>query len=379
MEEKNNTVEKNIRILLVDDDEDEYVIIRGQLSEISDMSFEISWAEGYSQAHNIIKNNQFDVCLVDYLLGKNNGIELIRDLKRKGVNIPFILLTGKGDHNLDLKAMLEGAVDYLEKEGMKPSQLDRSIRYAVQNQKIIAELTLARERQAELAKKILESQEKEREFVARDLHDSIGTGLSAVHFALGREIDKIEKSGTSTINLDGLNRINDMLVDIIEETRRISGNLRPSILDNLGVLPAISSFIRQFRKVYQDVNFESEFEIDEKDIPEKLKIIIYRIVQEGLTNAAKHSQATQVELLITNKENCIELDISDNGKGFDIDTTRLNASENNNMGLMGMVERVILAGGEIDIITKPGDGTKIQVLFPFLKPEKILAEQCVRG
>jgi signal transduction histidine kinase len=379
LEKKNNTVEKNIRILLVDDDEDEYVIIRGQLSEISDMSFEISWAEGYSQAHNIIKNNQFDVCLVDYLLGKNNGIELIRDFKRKGVNIPFILLTGKGDHNLDLKAMLEGAVDYLEKEGMKPSQLDRSIRYAVQNQKIIAELTLARERQAELAKKILESQEKEREFVARDLHDSIGTGLSAVHFALGREIDKIEKSGTSTINLDGLNRINDMLVDIIEETRRISGNLRPSILDNLGVLPAISSFIRQFRKVYQDINFESEFEIDEKDIPEKLKIIIYRIVQEGLTNAAKHSQATQVELLITNKENCIELDISDNGKGFDIDTTRLNASENNNMGLMGMVERVILAGGEIDIITKPGDGTKIQVFFPFLKPEKILAEQCVRG
>ena len=365
MEKKNNTVEKNIRILLVDDDEDEYVIIRGQLSEISDMSFEISWAEGYSQAHNIIKNNQFDVCLVDYLLGKNNGIELIRDLKRKGVNIPFILLTGKGDHNLDLKAMLEGAVDYLEKEGMKPSQLDRSIRYAVQNQKIIAELTLARERQAELAKKILESQEKEREFVARDLHDSIGTGLSAVHFALGREIDKIEKSGTSTINLDGLNRINDMLVDIIEETRRISGNLRPSVLDNLGVLPAISSFVRQFRKVYQDINFESEFEIDEKDIPEKLKIIIYRIVQEGLTNAAKHSQATQVELLITNKENCIELDISDNGKGFDIDTTRLNASENNNMGLMGMVERVILAGGEIDIITKPGDGTKIQVFFPF--------------
>lgn len=357
-------MENHIRVLLIDDDEDEYVIIRELLTEISYTRFEISWAGSYAKADEMIINSRYDVCLVDYLLGEKNGLELIRNFKKSGIDIPFILLTGKGDHTLDLKAMLEGAVDYLEKDRMQSSHLDRSIRYAVQNQKIIEELRKSRQRQEELAKKILESQEKEREFVARDLHDSIGTSLSAVHFALGREIDIIDKSENSSINLGGLNRINDMLVDIIEETRRISGNLRPSVLDNLGVLPAINSLVRQFRKVYHDISFDFHFDVEEEDIPEKLKIIFYRLVQEGFNNAAKHSQGTKVDLVISNDGNNILLDITDNGKGFDVESTRMRASKNNNMGLEGMIERARLSGGEIGIFSEIGMGTRICIRFP---------------
>lgn len=366
MEIQNDLIQRHIKVLLIDDDEDEYIIIKNQLSGSSDMSFEVSWASNYYRAEELVSDIQFDVCLVDFALGEKDGIELIREFKKKDVHIPFILLTGKGDHRLDMLAMLEGAVDYLEKYAVSSSELDRSIRYAVQNQRIIEELRQARERQEELAKKILESQEKEREFVARDLHDSIGTSLSAVHFALGREIDLIKKSGGSAVNSDGLNRINDMLVEIIEETRRISGNLRPSILDNLGVLPAIGSFVRQFHKVYQKISFNFSFDVKEEDIPDNLKIIFYRIVQESLTNAAKHSQGSRVDLVMSKDQDNLLLDITDDGKGFDIESARTMASENKNMGLEGMIERVRLSGGEISVSSETGMGTRICARFPIV-------------
>ena len=115
MNTENSSIESRIRVLLIDDDEDEYVIIKKLLSESYVLSFDVSWAENYMKAYDILTHGNFDVCLIDFMLGDKDGIEAIRDFKKKGIRVPFILLTGRGDYDLDMMAMQEGAVDYLEK------------------------------------------------------------------------------------------------------------------------------------------------------------------------------------------------------------------------------------------------------------------------
>jgi len=362
-------IKDNIKILLIDDDEDEYIIIKELLLGIPHLSFDILWVDGYKNAIEMIGKHEHDLCLLDYRLGEVDGIEVMREFKKQGFNLPIILLTGKGNHDLDLQAMQEGAADYLEKASLEPISLERCIRYAVRNSIIIQELKKAREKQRELSMKILDSQEKERQSVARDLHDSIGSSLSAVHFALDREITLFGKSKMPEMNFDSFNRINEMIVDIIDETRRISGNLRPSILDNLGVLLAIKSFVRQFQKIYHGMSFEVRLEIEEEDIPDKLKIIFYRIVQEGLNNAVKHSQGTRINVIILMRDGYLLLEITDNGKGFNSEDIKNNTSQNN-MGLEGMIERGNLSGGEVEIISSQGEGTRIKACFPIVMKEE---------
>jgi len=104
-----------IRILLVDDDEDEYVLTRDKLSEIEGASYECDWVPTYEAGLRTIELKEHDLCLLDYSLGKRNGLELLREARAGGIQIPFVLLTGQGDRELDLEAMRSGASDFLVK------------------------------------------------------------------------------------------------------------------------------------------------------------------------------------------------------------------------------------------------------------------------
>lgn len=123
---------KIIRVLIVDDDEDDYIIIRDLFSEIEEQRFRIEWVSEFDQAVEIMKKEDFDVFLVDYYLGKNNGLELLKYAEEHGINNPFILLTGLGDREIDIKAMKSGASDYLIKGEIDHILLERSIRYSIQ-------------------------------------------------------------------------------------------------------------------------------------------------------------------------------------------------------------------------------------------------------
>ncbi len=117
-----------LRVLLVEDDEDDYVIIRDLLSEIEE--FDLQWVSDYNEALGAIGRETHDVCLLDYRLGGRSGLELLRAASGRGHNIPMILLTGQGDRELDLEAMQAGAVGYLIKGQIDAPLLERSIRYA---------------------------------------------------------------------------------------------------------------------------------------------------------------------------------------------------------------------------------------------------------
>lgn len=120
------------RVLLVDDDEDDYILTRYWFSEFQVAGCELEWVDSYAAAWDAIAHNQHDIYLVDYRLGKNNGLELLRAAMAQGCSSPIILLTGQGEREIDLDAMRAGAADYLEKSQLTAPLLERSIRYAIE-------------------------------------------------------------------------------------------------------------------------------------------------------------------------------------------------------------------------------------------------------
>ncbi|MFB8792436.1 MAG: response regulator [Potamolinea sp.] len=121
-----------VKVLLVDDDEDDYVLTRDLFSEMNGDRFELEWLSSYDAAMDAILLKQHDVYLFDYRLGERNGLELLRETVDKGCSAPIILLTGQGDREVDLEAMKAGAADYLDKSQIVAPLLERSIRYAIE-------------------------------------------------------------------------------------------------------------------------------------------------------------------------------------------------------------------------------------------------------
>ena len=348
-----------IKLLLVDDDEDDYVIIRDLLSEIDWANFDLRWASTYEAAQEAARSDEHHMFLVDYRLGERDGLELMRWLRLQGSTAPVILLTAFGDQDLDTQAMRDGAADYLEKNEITPSVLERSIRYSMERERHLALLRKSEMQLRLLSSKLIEAQEDERKIIARELHDSIGANLTAIIYGLEEAIDSV--SGEQATQLK---EVLGMAQETVEETRRISSNLRPPILDDLGILATINWFVRQFQGLYDSINIEKHIEVQEDDVADPLKIAIYRIVQEALNNAAKHSKADTVRISLRPTEERLELTIADNGTGFDPATLLHQGEPGTGMGLDDMKERTELSGGSFTIRSKRDEGTVVEASWP---------------
>jgi len=149
----------------------------------------------------------------------------------------------------------------------------------------------------------------------------------------------------------------------VEDVRRIQRNLRPSVLDDLGILATISWFCREFQTTYEWISVERQIDIQEKDVPDSLKIVIFRILQEALNNIAKHSKATLVRLSLRKVSGNIEFMVQDNGQGFDLPSTLSNNRSDRGLGLDGMRERVTLSGGNFLVESQSGSGTRIKTTW----------------
>lgn len=219
------------------------------------------------------------------------------------------------------------------------------------------------ERLRDLSVKLIQVQETERKRISQELHDSIGAGLSAIKFSLEKKISEMgERPKEGPVLEDIVKRLQDIIV----ETQRISRNLHPSILDDLGISAAIRSFCREYQEVYTDIQVHQDVEADEENLPENFKILLYRLVQESLNNIAKHSGATQVELVLKMTETSIDMVVEDNGEGFDLNNLYKNRSiRKGGLGLRGMKERTELSGGSFEVRSAPGTGTKIRAKWHF--------------
>ena len=226
----------------------------------------------------------------------------------------------------------------------------------------LAEETLreSESRLRHLSSELLTAQEKERKRIAGELHDSIAASLTAVKFSIENILSRIKK-GTGAYE-----SLSDLVLKVqqtVEETRRIMSDLRPSVLDDLGIIPATSWFCREFQKIYSGIRIEREISIEESDVPDSLKTPVFRISQEALNNIAKHSKADLVNLRLRKMEGTIELIIDDNGQGFDLNQIVDEDGSKKGLGLVSMRERAELSGGSFTIESVKGEGTTIKTTW----------------
>jgi signal transduction histidine kinase len=209
-----------------------------------------------------------------------------------------------------------------------------------------------------LSRQVMEAQEKERMRVAREIHDSIGQSLAAIKYcAEGCLMTNGEASAEKTQSLRSLI---SMIRDSMEEVRRIQNDLRPADLDLVGVVESIEDFCARFRDIYTNIDIRAQLDILEKDVPEYLKTPIFRIVQEAMNNAAKHSGSGVITLSLRLLEDRIELAVEDAGSGFEVGDGLSAKSSGQGMGLRSMKERAELSGGRLELRSVPGSGTLIK-------------------
>ncbi|MGW8322330.1 MAG: sensor histidine kinase, partial [Thermodesulfobacteriota bacterium] len=209
-----------------------------------------------------------------------------------------------------------------------------------------------------LSAQLLEAEERERKRVARELHDGLGQTLSAMKFRIENTIGELDAEEQAE-SADALKNLVSMAQRAVEEVRRISKNLWPSILDDLGLLPTISWFCREFGEMHPHVCIEKEMAVQEDSVPPSLKIVIYRILQEAMNNVARHSGASEVSLSLKAEDGRLHLTIRDNGAGFDTASPTPQEGLDRGLGLASMQERAELSSGRLSIESRPGVGTTI--------------------
>lgn len=225
----------------------------------------------------------------------------------------------------------------------------------------ITERKRAEEVLRSLSRRIIEAQELERRRVARELHDSVNQLLSSVKFRLQAAEEKIPSREKAALKDAGEAKY--LLEDAIREIRRISQNLRPSVLDDLGLLAAIRSTCAEFEKRTEMV-VELKSSRIPKRLPPEIELSLYRIIQESLSNVEKHSGATRVTLKLSRQNSSIIASVSDNGMGFSLQEVTRQKGEKAGFGLVGMRERVSSVGGSLDILSGLRKGTEIVVRIP---------------
>jgi signal transduction histidine kinase len=339
-------------------------------------------AEGLNKAGQ----RGFDAILLDLGLPDSQGLDTLVAFQTRFPELPIIILSGLDDEALAARAVQMGAQDYLIKgphliqgEAGK-SLLTRSIHYAIERHANQAALrrerdlleTRVRERTAELkqrnealrslAARLVSAQEDERRRISLELHDEAGQLLTALKLSLAviqaeLPVDQARLHGQ-------IGEAIALTETTMEELRTLAYHLRPAALDAIGLDQTLRDHCQRLAKQSGiPINYQGA-SLD--DLPGFIQISLYRVIQEALTNILKHAHASQVLVSLQGDAETIFLQISDNGRGF-TPPAGFAAPPDGGLGLIGMRERMEAIGGEIEIDSRPGHGTRLSGRIPLLE------------
>jgi signal transduction histidine kinase len=213
----------------------------------------------------------------------------------------------------------------------------------------------------ELATRVLQAQEEERKRIARELHDETAQALSTLLVTLDVLEPHIPPDVTEL--QDGFARVRSLARRTLDETRALSHDLRPTILDDVGLVSALQWFAAEYERTYgRRVEVRAQPESDERMAPE-VELVLFRVAQEALTNCGKHAEATRVSVSLAFAAGTARLVVEDDGKGFD-PVQVPGPSHQGRLGLYGMHERIALLGGTLSVESAPGQGTRIIAEVP---------------
>ena len=237
------------------------------------------------------------------------------------------------------------------------------IAVAIQNAQLLQQAEHARDRVTSLSQQLMQAQEAERRAIANELHDEVGQTLTAVKLLL--EANEAEATAPEA---DGpIRQASGLIDDLIDQVRRLSLDLRPAMLDDLGLWPTLKWHVERFQ-AHTGVDVElSEDGLDGASLPSEVETTAYRIVQEALTNVARHAHADRVQVRLWLDETGLHVDVRDRGVGF---PAKQLADERTSTGLTGMRERAELLGGSLEIQSSRGVGTRVSCSLPCGAPSR---------
>lgn len=357
-------MDREYHILVVEDNLGDYVLIEDFIIEQLEHST-IKHAKSFKEAEALllVANHTYNVVLLDLSLPDHSGEKLIQDILCLCQNIPVVVLTGYANFSFGVTSLSMGVTDYLLKEDLNGMLLLKSIVYSTERKKISRELEDSEQRVRNFANQLNNALEEERAHIAREIHDEFGQQLTGLKMSLS--ILKKQR-GTPT---DQEHLINALMGDLnisIEMVRRIANELRPVLIDKLGLFVAIEWLVSEFAK---KTGIKSKIDIASKRLlfDKKVEINIFRICQEALTNITKHSNASEVTVKLEDVSDQLLLTIIDNGIGIESDTLKNPLS----MGLLNMKERSKLIDAKLAVSSSLKVGTRIELMVKAHDQENI--------
>lgn len=452
-----------VRILLIDDDEDEYILHRDLLAESSRELYELDWTADFESGLADLTEGLHDAYLIDYRLGEKTGLELLRRMQEQGIDRAMIILTGQTDAAVDQSAMESGASDYLVKGETSAAELTRTIRYAIERCRILSRLRIQAEilrnvhdavfyvtsqgvvrdwnegavrifgvpretavgrllteicphpnghpffrsiipairkegvaeevihchtgggrdvyvrakatpmdrhgeegyvfcasditKEKKLEAELVRISENEQRRIGQDIHDDLCSQLSGIG-CLTKVLENRLRAGHAE-EADMIAGITEMVSQAGTKAREIAKGLVPAVLETQGLASALRELTARRRELF-GANCIAVVTDDARieKVPDAISIQIYRIAQEAMTNAIRHSDAEIIELTLEVVDGMLELNVRDDGKGMSREPSEAG------MGLMTMRRRAEMIDAEFSIQASPGGGTRIRCRVP---------------
>lgn len=369
------------RILLVDDARIECLAFERILHRIPDYRPTLDWVSTYSDARAAMERDQHGLYFVDFRLGPDNGLDLVRHARSRGMIKPIIVLTGHGNAAVDQAATEVGANDYLVKGEFDAVLLERSMRYAARNAEALAELDRrlaeskanARELSAQtkrraaaeadvlqVLRQTMVDQEAERQRIAREMHDNLGQSVTLVQLGL----DSIARHAPAESDIaDKATSLKRITHDMSKSLHRIAWEVRPTALDALGLEDAVGQLVADWEP-HCSLTFDVHLGIGDLRLPPDVESALYRVIQEGITNVVRHANATRVGVILERRGDDLICIVEDDGCG--VPEAQAGAAEKSSrrLGLLGMRERMALVNGSVELESHPEKGTALFARVP---------------
>lgn len=364
-------------ILLVDDTPNNLDVL---IEFLQEYGFNLRVALSGESALDRIRYDAPDIVLLDVLLPDIDGFETCRQLKvdPDTRNIPIIFMTSLANAEDKVRGFEVGAVDYVTKPLQQAEVLARITAHlrqrdmaqdlAMQRQRLLDAVAEQSSQLRTLSAKLTAIQEDERRRLSRELHDELGQSLTALSINLAAIDKKVSTSDLAAETSQSIqSRVNEsiqLVNETLDQIREISADLRPATLDDLGLIPTLRWYTTRFtNRTNIAIELSEEGFEQQQRLPPTLETALYRIIQEALTNVARHADASRVLIRLTVTTKAVTTTISDDGRGFEPPTSALEPNTRG-IGLLGMSERAKLLGGSCHTDSTVGRGTQIDIFLP---------------
>ena len=338
-------------ILIVDD---EPTARQTAVAMLEGENYQIEEAKDGAQALRMLESIQVDLILLDVMMPGMTGFEVCQRIRATPelAEVPIILLTALDDHPSLMRGIESGADDFLSKpvDRYELAARVRTITRLNRYHKLVEQ----RETLRQMAERVVTAQEQERQRISRELHDDLGQALTT-HMLSLRDVQSDLTLPVEKL-FERMQTLYEQSYEIAVKIRRLAHDLRPPVLDALGLKVAMQTYCTEFTR---HTHLPIELEIDHSlpVLPDIYNITLYRVLQEALNNIAKHAQATQDWVELSVEETTILLTVQDNGQG-------IQNGQSSGIGLSGLQERLTIAGGKLKLKSGTNNGTILTAELP---------------